>query len=115
MILPLWFSVGMQALWDDYASSSEARRRLLESRYGQHKLQSTVTEALSEEWVVNNSKYCPHCYFRIQKNGGCNIMTCSLCRQLFCWACLTRLSTRGAGEHFRDSTCSHYNYSPDYS
>ncbi|XP_044056569.1 E3 ubiquitin-protein ligase RNF14-like [Siniperca chuatsi] len=103
---------GIQALLDDYARGSKQRQQLLESRYGRKILQVTVEECLSEDWMAFNSKNCPHCFCRIQKDGGCNMMMCSRCRQRFCWACLTRLPTKRAGTHFVDSPCSIYQYHP---
>ncbi|XP_041791844.1 E3 ubiquitin-protein ligase RNF14-like [Chelmon rostratus] len=97
---------GLKALWDDYATGNKQRRHVLESKYGHNVLQFTMEEYLSEDWIVFNCKHCPHCYTRIQKNKGCNMMTCSRCGQLFCWACLARLSPLDACEHFQDSPCS---------
>ncbi|XP_033937333.1 E3 ubiquitin-protein ligase RNF14-like [Pseudochaenichthys georgianus] len=95
---------GLMALWDDYASGSKQRQRLLENRYGRKIMRETVEDCLSEDWIVFNSKNCPHCFCRIQKNRGCNMMTCSKCLNRFCWACLDRLQT-GANQHFVDSRC----------
>ncbi|KAF1385384.1 hypothetical protein PFLUV_G00107190 [Perca fluviatilis] len=100
---------GLRALLDDYASGSKERQSLLESRYGQRKMQNTVEDLLSESWIDSNSKYCPHCYCRIEKNRGCNMMTCSQCGQSFCWACLSRLGN-GSGRHFVDTPCSLHVY-----
>jgi hypothetical protein len=46
-----------------------------------------ASELSSEVWKDQNSKKCPGCYANIQKNEGCNHMTCSRCRQEFCWIC----------------------------
>ncbi|XP_061636281.1 E3 ubiquitin-protein ligase RNF14-like isoform X1 [Phyllopteryx taeniolatus] len=126
---------GMKALWDDYASGSKERKRLLESQYGRNGLFLTLEHCLSDDWIVLNSKNCPSCFCRIQvqyisllvcsfvskkrlcnssmysvfqKTHGCNMMSCSQCRLLFCWACLTGLSPKNASQHFQDSGCSRY-------
>jgi len=45
----------------------------------------------SELWVLKNTKKCPSCHANIEKNEGCNHMTCSRCRAEFCWLCLSPL------------------------
>uniref|UniRef100_A0A3Q3E5B2 RBR-type E3 ubiquitin transferase n=1 Tax=Labrus bergylta TaxID=56723 RepID=A0A3Q3E5B2_9LABR len=103
---PLPHSIeGLKALWKDYATGSKQRKKLLESRYGRSRLLFTLEEGLSEQWICGNSKNCPHCFCKIEKQGGCNMMTCSQCGQRFCWVCLARLQSIG----------SHYSESPDCS
>ncbi|XP_069560802.1 E3 ubiquitin-protein ligase RNF14-like [Brachyistius frenatus] len=97
---------GLRALWDDYDGGSKKRRQLLESRYGRGILQKNLEMYLSEDWIVINSKACPYCFSRIQKDQGCNRMICSQCRRLFCWACLTRLGQSNSSSHFQDYACS---------
>jgi hypothetical protein len=43
---------------------------------------------LRELWLAQNTKACPHCGVRIEKNQGCFHMTCTKCRFQFCWECL---------------------------
>jgi len=39
-------------------------------------------------WMRFNTKQCPKCNTRIEKNGGCNHMKCKKCGLDFCWICL---------------------------
>ena len=43
-------------------------------------------------WLLINTKKCPKCKADIQKNDGCNHMTCAACKHHFCWICLGKLS-----------------------
>lgn len=38
-------------------------------------------------WIQANTKECPKCSSTIEKNGGCNHMTCRKCRYEWCWIC----------------------------
>ncbi|CAF0781414.1 unnamed protein product [Didymodactylos carnosus] len=44
-------------------------------------------EILSAEIIEVNTKPCPNCNIRIEKNGGCNHMICTKCKIHFCWTC----------------------------
>ncbi|XP_072294833.1 E3 ubiquitin-protein ligase RNF14-like [Eucyclogobius newberryi] len=78
---------GRTTVWEDYTSGSKKRKKLLEKRYGRHTLQNVLESGLSQDWISANSKSCPHCFSRIEKNGGCNFMTCRHCQRCFCWNC----------------------------
>eukprot|EP01129_Flabellula_baltica_P016709 TRINITY_DN9043_c0_g1_i1.p1 TRINITY_DN9043_c0_g1~~TRINITY_DN9043_c0_g1_i1.p1 ORF type:complete len:719 (-),score=194.76 TRINITY_DN9043_c0_g1_i1:38-2149(-) len=39
-------------------------------------------------WVGANTKDCPKCRVSVEKNGGCNHMTCRQCGYEWCWLCL---------------------------
>jgi hypothetical protein len=39
----------------------------------------------NEEWIRANTRPCPNCRANIQKNEGCNHMTCRACQFEFCW------------------------------
>ncbi|TFK53757.1 hypothetical protein OE88DRAFT_1277996 [Heliocybe sulcata] len=39
-------------------------------------------------WIKSNTKECTKCQSTIEKNGGCNHMTCKKCKHEFCWVCM---------------------------
>ena len=47
-------------------------------------------ERLLEGWAEGhkNVKKCPKCNILIEKNGGCNHMTCPKCEAHICWRCM---------------------------
>ena len=48
-----------------------------------------------EEWLSKSSdrKRCPECKSPIERNGGCNHITCRNCHKHICWKCLEYFST----------------------
>ena len=40
----------------------------------------------TRNWLAANTKPCPKCNKPVEKNGGCNHVTCK-CGQSFCWHC----------------------------
>ncbi len=53
------------------------------------------TESENMTWIMANTKCCPKCEKPIEKNQGCNHMTCSQCRNEFCWICMGPWSIHG--------------------
>jgi len=41
----------------------------------------------TSNWICANTKDCPKCKSAIEKNGGCNHMTCRQCAHEWCWLC----------------------------
>ena len=57
----------------------------------------------TEAWIRANTKPCPKCRILIQKNDGCNHMTCKHCSHEFCWICMGPWKQHGnnTGGYFR--------------
>ena len=51
------------------------------------------------KWIIVNTKQCPNCHKYIEKNQGCNHMTCRKeaggCGYEFCWICLGEWKKHG--------------------
>jgi ariadne-1 len=45
-------------------------------------------ESETANWILANTKSCPNCLSRIEKNQGCNHMSCQKCKHEFCWICM---------------------------
>jgi ariadne-1 len=59
-------------------------------------LQKCRNESETANWIIANTKSCPKCSSRIEKNQGCNHMSCQQCRHEFCWICMGDWSDHGA-------------------
>ncbi|CAN0036522.1 unnamed protein product [Discosporangium mesarthrocarpum] len=65
-------------------------------------------ESETANWILANTKQCPKCKTRIEKNQGCNHMTCRQCKLEFCWICMGLWSEHGSttGGYYK---CNKYN------
>ena len=52
------------------------------------------------KWMAVNTKSCPKCVSRIEKNHGCNHMTCRQCKHEFCWICMADWAGHSACNRF---------------
>ncbi|KAK6044007.1 hypothetical protein COOONC_18489, partial [Cooperia oncophora] len=74
---------------------------------GLENLEAEMEEAIkradwhSYAWVQRHSKKCPHCQIPIQREYGCNKMTCSMCKTSFCWNCDKILDKQNPYGHFQ--------------
>ena len=53
-------------------------------------------ESETANWILANTKKCPKCYTRIEKNQGCNHITCQQCKFDFCWICCAPWKDHGS-------------------
>ena len=54
-----------------------------------------TNESETANWILANTKKCPNCNTRIEKNQGCNHMNCGQCKYEFCWICMGKWSDHG--------------------
>jgi len=67
-----------------------------------------VIDTKSEKWKrKHKTKPCPICGASIEKNHGCNHMTCTACRHEFCWVCLATFTW----DHFTTGKCQQFSFS----
>ena len=59
----------------------------------------TPIDSASAEWMIENTKPCPICHFKIEKNDGCNHMTCK-CGIHFCWICNQVYTLDDINDHY---------------
>jgi len=63
-------------------------------------LQKCSSEAENISWILAKTKRCPKCHVHIEKNQGCNHMTCRKhaggCGHEFCWLCKGDWSKHGS-------------------
>lgn len=99
----------IQDLCTDYLKADEETKKFLEQRYGKAVIQKALDELESEDWLAKNTKPCPACGTHIQKQDGCNKMTCTSCRQYFCWLCMGCLSKVNPYQHFSNPSSKCFN------
>jgi ariadne-1 len=58
-------------------------------------LKKCADDSETANWIAANTKECPKCNSTIEKNGGCNHMTCRKCKHEFCWMCMGLWSEHG--------------------
>ncbi|KAG6100101.1 hypothetical protein E4U31_004140 [Claviceps sp. LM219 group G6] len=58
-------------------------------------LRKCADDSETANWISANTKECPKCGSTIEKNGGCNHMTCRKCKYEFCWMCMGLWSEHG--------------------
>ncbi|KAI5474421.1 ariadne-1 [Pseudohyphozyma bogoriensis] len=58
-------------------------------------LKKCADDSETSNWISANTKECTKCHSTIEKNGGCNHMTCKKCKWEFCWVCMGPWSEHG--------------------
>lgn len=61
------------------------------------------SDAGNAVWIAAKTKQCPSCKVRIEKNQGCNHMTCRNCKHEFCWLCFGKWSGHNSCSEYAKS------------
>ncbi|KAI9512666.1 RWD-domain-containing protein [Russula earlei] len=79
-------------------------RKRMEQRHGKRNLERLVRkyeeDRANREWLEKSTMACPRCHVHVEKSMGCNHMTCSKCKQHFCYRCGSKLLADNPYEHF---------------
>ena len=72
-----------------------------------------VKDMATINYKKENTKSCPKCNVTIEKNGGCDHITCQItsggCGHEFCWLCLEDYSKiLEEGNHLHDPNCNYF-------
>lgn len=87
----------------EYEAAVGEAKIALERRYGVERLRRLLEECQSEELIKEVAKACPNCRASIQKNDGCNKMSCARCGKFFCWLCMSLLPSKHPYDHFNNA------------
>jgi len=83
-----------------WRQADDRGKAALREKYGER----VIEEVESSEWVLDNTKRCPNCYTSVEKNGGCNHITCRKCNYEWCWLC----NGKYMQGHFRNGSCEQF-------
>eukprot|EP00090_Calanus_glacialis_P004158 TRINITY_DN13072_c0_g1_i1.p1 TRINITY_DN13072_c0_g1~~TRINITY_DN13072_c0_g1_i1.p1 ORF type:complete len:850 (+),score=253.12 TRINITY_DN13072_c0_g1_i1:36-2585(+) len=93
-------STEQRAILERYNNSTGDEKTFLEKRYGKKQLATMSATLASEDYMASHARQCPHCNAPIEKNEGCNKITCWRCNTHFCWLCGLKLPQVNPYTHF---------------
>eukprot|EP00092_Neocalanus_flemingeri_P032850 GFUD01035727.1.p1 GENE.GFUD01035727.1~~GFUD01035727.1.p1 ORF type:complete len:851 (+),score=264.61 GFUD01035727.1:38-2590(+) len=93
-------SAEQRTILERYKNSTGEERIFLEKRYGKKQLATMSATLASEDYMASHARQCPHCNAPIEKNEGCNKITCWRCNTNFCWLCGLKLPQANPYTHF---------------
>ena len=78
----------------------------LKKPHGNIPCEKTIDSDLKEYAQNNFVKKCPHCGIIIEKQSGCNHITCSKCGYQWCWLC----NNKYENDHFDKGKCKGFKF-----
>ena len=90
-------SYAMKKEEDNYVSCIKNKHKFcfncLKDWHGNKKCDDNIDKSFQKWRNSSKVKRCPKCKYFIEKNEGCNHITCSVCGYEFCWLCLGKYSS----------------------
>ncbi|KAK7025550.1 hypothetical protein VNI00_015903 [Paramarasmius palmivorus] len=81
-----------------------AQRTTMERRFGKKTIIKLIDtyheEQANKAWLEASTMACPGCGMNVEKNLGCNHMTCVKCKVHFCYKCGEKLNPANPYKHF---------------
>lgn len=65
-------------------------------------MEGILKDAGASDYILANTKGCPNCKVNIEKNQGCDHMTCARCKHEFCWLCFGNWRGHNVCNRFAD-------------
>ena len=82
--------------------------KCLKDWHGKRKCKINIMDEKFEHWRnPSRVKTCPKCKYFIEKNDGCNHITCFNCQYEFCWLCMNEFTSK----HYKRGKCSGLQFS----
>ncbi|GAX80454.1 hypothetical protein CEUSTIGMA_g7893.t1 [Chlamydomonas eustigma] len=69
--------------------------------------EKTTVDSGTYDWIAAHTKPCPKCNKAVEKDGGCNHVTCK-CGQAFCWHCGQATKMSHTWDSIADHSCGRY-------
>lgn len=60
------FSAEKKVICDEYQNADDEKKLFMEQKYGKKQLMVLLQTMMSETWIIDNSKKCPHCNSAIE-------------------------------------------------
>ncbi|CAG0884323.1 unnamed protein product [Darwinula stevensoni] len=90
-------------IYNEFIRGNDGVKEHYLKKYGRRQISEVINQFEFKKYCSENTKPCPNCKANIEKNGGCNKMSCFKCGNFFCWLCLELLDPCNPYLHYSTS------------